>query len=55
MKKMPTNIRSIGDVIGVLEQATRQGTEKDEPEGSRYITLSDTLVQEMIMALRRFY
>ena len=45
---------TIQDVIDALKNAGRQGSAKDEPEGSRYITLSDTLVKELIKALRRY-
>jgi hypothetical protein len=35
----------------VLHTAVRIGADKDEPEGMRYIQLSETLVNEMIEAL----
>lgn len=40
----------IEDVLDVLKHTDRMGTDVDEPEGSRYIQLSETLVQEMIAA-----
>lgn len=45
---------TIQDVIDVLKNAPRQGSANDEPEGSRYIILSDTLVKELIKTLRRY-
>jgi hypothetical protein len=38
-------------VIDVLTEATRIGAEKDDPEGTRYIQLSDTLVQRILCDL----
>jgi hypothetical protein len=46
-------LNSIQQVIEALEGATRLGAETDEPEGSRYIQISDTLAFEMVKALRR--
>lgn len=37
----------IKDILTILKTAPRSGTDKDEPEGSRYITLSDTLVNKI--------
>ncbi len=37
----------VSDVRKILKNAHRQGTEEDVPEGSRYIVLSDTLVNQM--------
>ena len=48
------SVITIQDVIDVLKNADRIGSYKDEPEGSRYIILSDTLVKQLIMALRRY-
>jgi hypothetical protein len=42
----------IDDVITILETAERQGSEADRPQGSRYIQLSETLVEQMLYALR---
>jgi hypothetical protein len=39
------------DVLFVLKDSTRMGTDVDEPEGSRFIVLSETLVQQMVKAL----
>lgn len=46
-------LTSLEHVITVLEGAPRIGKEKDEPEGSRYIQLTETLVNEMLAVLRR--
>ena len=51
---MPDKLYTIQDVIDALKDAPRQGSYKDEPEGSRYITMSDTLVKEIIKTLRRY-
>ena len=39
------------DVIEILKRAQRLGSPTDEPEGTRYIRISDTLASEMIEAL----
>lgn len=39
--------------LNVLRMAPRVGAEKDEPEGSRYIQLSETLVNLMIAELTK--
>lgn len=39
-------------VEAVLRTATRIGADKDEPEGTRYIQISETLVNQMCEALR---
>jgi hypothetical protein len=39
------------DVIDILKKAERLGNEKDDPEGTRYIMLSDTLANKMIEGL----
>ena len=38
-----------------LDEAARQGEESDEPEGARYITISDTKAKEMAQQLRNLY
>jgi len=45
-------LKSLKEVVKVLEDATRMGAETDEPEGARYIQISETLVDEMLMVLR---
>jgi hypothetical protein len=42
------------DVIHILKTGERQGAETDEPEGARYIVISETLVDEMIGALEKY-
>ncbi len=39
------------EVIQILHKAERAGAETDEPEGSRYIQLSETLVLQMVASL----
>jgi len=35
-------------ILKILKEAKRHGTQKDYPEGSRYIVFSETLINEMI-------
>ncbi len=45
----------IKDVIEMLETGLkRMGSDKDIPEGSRYIQISDTLVKEMVEVLEKY-
>ena len=37
----------IKDVLGVLRTATRIGADTDDPEGVRYIQISETLATEL--------
>lgn len=46
-------IRTIEDVCLILKCAHRQGFHTDKPEGARYITFSETLVDEMVEALNK--
>jgi len=39
-------------VANALDNAPRMGAEKDEPEGSRYIQISDTLAKQLSATLR---
>jgi hypothetical protein len=41
----------IDDVIYSIESAPRLGAEKDFPEGTRYIIVSDTLAREWVYTL----
>jgi hypothetical protein len=43
---------TIQDMIEVLDGSDRMGMPVDVPEGSRYVQLSETLVQEMANSLR---
>ena len=44
--------QTIRRAITVLRDAPRQGADRDEPEGSRYIQISDTLANELADQLR---
>ncbi len=44
-------ITNITQIAAILSQANRLGAEKDEPEGARYIQLSETLVKKMVNIL----
>jgi hypothetical protein len=52
---MSKDMKIIQDIIDMLKNAERRGSDKDIPEGSRYITISDTLAKEMIKVLRRYF
>lgn len=43
---------SLKQIIGILASAERQGMPEDNPEGSRYVQLSDTLVSAMTADLQ---
>jgi hypothetical protein len=43
---------SIADVINALERAPRQGAAMDQPEGARYVVISETALRQMIRELR---
>ncbi len=40
------------DVAQMLDAAHRIGNDTDEPEGTRYIQISDTMAKELSKALR---
>lgn len=42
------------DIANALDVARRMGEEKDEPEGMRYIILSDTLAKKISETLRGY-
>lgn len=44
----------IEEVIEVLKSAKRIGAEKDEPEGVRYIQISDTLANQLVGKLEEY-
>lgn len=44
---------TINDVIRILRTAPRTGAADDVPEGTRVLTLSDTLAQQMATTLER--
>ena len=39
------------NIVEILKKAPRMGNSKDEPEGSRYIKISDTLANQMVDTL----
>lgn len=45
---------AIQTLVDILKDAERLGTDKDEPEGSRYIQVSDTLANYMITQLEEY-
>ena len=45
-------VKTIDDVIKVLDNSERQGADVDMPEGTRYITISDTLAKEISSKLK---
>lgn len=42
----------LDDIISGFENAIRYGAEKDEPEGQRYIKISEPLVEKIIVLLK---
>ena len=40
-------------VADALDQAVRQGAAEDNPEGTRYIVISDTLAKKMASDIRK--
>jgi hypothetical protein len=42
----------LGQLARELDRAPRQGQPVDDPEGTRFVTLSDTLAQEIAHQLR---
>ena len=46
------HVSTLQDIQDVLVLASRSGAEKDEPEGVRYIQLSDTITSQMIAAIQ---
>ena len=49
----PDAVFSVEEVAEILESATRIGADRDVPEGSRTIEISDTLARQMAKALRQ--
>ena len=43
---------SVVDVIDALERAPRQGAAVDDPEGTRYVVISETALNRIIRELR---
>lgn len=48
---MDDDLFSIEEIIDILKRADRIGQEKDDPEGVRYIQISDTLANKIIKSL----
>ena len=42
------------EVIDALERAPRQGAAADEPEGSRYVVISETALNKIVNELRKW-
>lgn len=42
------------EVIDALERAPRQGAAADEPEGSRYVVISETALNRIVNELRKW-
>jgi len=47
-------IMELKDIIHILKAAERQGADKDDPEGARFICISETLADKMIEALEQY-
>jgi len=45
-------MKDLFSIIGDLESIEFQGSEKDEPEGSRYAIISETYIHELIKNLK---
>ena len=45
-------VQAADSMAELLEKAPRMGTDEDEPEGSRYIQMSDTLAREIANGIR---
>jgi hypothetical protein len=43
---------SVVDVIDALERAPRQGAAVDDPEGARYVVISETALNRIIRKLQ---
>ena len=46
-------MNNLQKVMTILLTATRLGADKDEPEGARYVQISETLVNQMIEYLKQ--
>jgi hypothetical protein len=44
----------VEEIIEILKNAHRHGAEKDEPEGARYIVISDTLANRLVKELKEY-
>ena len=43
---------SVRDIIDALERSPRQGAAADEPEGVRYVVISETALNKILRELR---
>jgi DNA-directed RNA polymerase subunit M/transcription elongation factor TFIIS len=53
----PTDIwvKTIEDVVQMLDKSQRMGEDVDMPEGARYITISDTLAKQVSFKLKQLF
>lgn len=49
------DIKTIEDMINVLDKSIREGADIDMPEGARYITISDTLARQLSGRLKKLF
>ena len=49
------DIKTIQDMIEILDKSPRDGDAVDMPEGARYITISDTLAKQMSSKLKKLF
>lgn len=49
---MVTAKMRIAEIIDALERAPRQGADQDEPEGARYVAISETALKRIVRRLR---
>jgi len=47
-----SDINSLTKIADAIDKTHRDGNDEDVPEGSRYITISDTLAKEVSTILR---
>lgn len=43
------------EVLGLIEDLPREGADVDDPEGSRFVTISDTLLKQIVSRLETTY
>lgn len=49
------DIKTVEDMIRVLDKSTREGADVDMPEGARYIKISDTLAKQLSARLKKLF
>lgn len=52
---MKIELLTHNEVLGLIEDMPRQGADVDSPEGSRTVTISDTLLKQIVARLRATY